>query len=68
MDECKNRGAVLDGKKCFCVVWDRWTNCLEVGHCVRESVSGEPATDSEDDWTQNERETFGRRGTAALCA
>lgn len=49
MDECENRGAVLDGKKCFCVIWDRWTNCLEVGHCVRESVNGEPATDSEDE-------------------
>lgn len=49
MDECENRGAVLDGKKCFCVIWDRWTNCLEVGHCVRESANGEPATDSEDE-------------------
>lgn len=49
MDECENRGAVLDDKKCFCVIWDRWTNCLEVGHCVRESVNGEPATDSEDE-------------------
>lgn len=49
MDECENRGAVLDDKKCFCVIWDRWTNCLEVGHCVRESVNVEPATDSEDE-------------------
>lgn len=37
MDECENRGAVVDGKKCYCTPWERWTNCLEVGHCVRQS-------------------------------
>lgn len=43
MDECENRGAVIDGKKCFCAAWDRWTNCLEVGHCARVSDDGEAA-------------------------
>jgi hypothetical protein len=36
LEDCEKRGAVLDGKKCFCTPWNCWTNCLEVGHCVYE--------------------------------
>ena len=34
--DCSDEGAVSDigGGKSFCVPWDRWTNCREVGHCV----------------------------------
>lgn len=36
MENCPNEGSVLDGKKSYCVPWKCWTNCREVGHCVRE--------------------------------
>ena len=50
MDECENRSAVIDGKKCFCIAWGKWTNCLEVGHCVRESEdSGNTENEEEPD-------------------
>lgn len=49
MNECENRLAIVDGKKCFCAIWERWTNCLEVGHCVRESVTDVQTTKSEDE-------------------
>lgn len=39
LEDCENRGASLDGKKCFCKPWERWTNCLEVGHCVRDGCT-----------------------------
>lgn len=34
LEDCKDRGATLDNKKCFCTPWNVWTNCLEVGHCT----------------------------------
>jgi len=36
LEDCEKRGAVLDGKKCFCKPRNCWTNCLEVGYCVYE--------------------------------
>ena len=24
----------IGGGKSFCAIWDRWTNCREVGYCV----------------------------------
>lgn len=27
---------VVDDKKVYCEDWKRWTNCLEVGHCIKE--------------------------------
>lgn len=36
MKGCPNEGSVLDGKKSYCTAWKCWTNCREVGHCVRE--------------------------------
>lgn len=61
MDEikdCKNRGAVLDGKKCFCTPWNRWTNCLEVGYCVRRSWAkrGQPSGQLELDFEREDDE------------
>lgn len=74
LEDCENRGAVLDGKKCFCTPWNCWTNCLEVGIASMRNAAS-PSKQRyltkarlKNDWTQNERETFGRRGTAALCA
>ena len=33
----------VDGKKpkSFCQLWERWTNCREVGHCVKAAANGE---------------------------
>lgn len=41
VEECQHRGGVLDEKKCYCELWERWTNCLEVGHCVYMAMVGE---------------------------
>ena len=32
-----------DGKKpkSYCKLWERWTNCREVGHCVKAAANGE---------------------------
>lgn len=46
---CSNEGSVLDGKKSFCEVWGRWTNCREAGHCVYETTGGEVEEVEEDD-------------------
>lgn len=35
-DYCKHETDVWDGKKSYCEPWERWTNCREVGHCVRD--------------------------------
>lgn len=32
----ETRLADIGGGKSFCAVWDRWTNCREVGYCVFE--------------------------------
>lgn len=50
MEDCENRGAVVDGKKCYCKPWERWTNCLEAGHCVRETNQ----TESEEEQCKEE--------------
>lgn len=39
-DECPNIESRLDGKKAYCSKWQRWTNCLEVGHCLYETNEG----------------------------
>lgn len=38
--KCPHEERVLDGKKSYCGLWERWTNCREAGHCVRESIEG----------------------------
>jgi len=40
---CPNEGAVADigGGKSYCITWEKWTNCREVGHCTFESVKNE---------------------------
>lgn len=40
VEDCKDRGATLDNKKCFCIPWNVWTNCLEVGHCTYKRKAG----------------------------
>lgn len=38
---CPHEGAVIDGKKSYCEMWGRWTNCREAGRCVyRERGKG----------------------------
>lgn len=39
---CPHEGRVLDigGKKSWCVPWETYTNCREVGHCVRRRWHG----------------------------
>lgn len=37
---CPHESSVVDGKKSYCEPWERWTNCREVGYCVRESMGG----------------------------
>lgn len=37
---CPYEGSVLDGKKSYCSLWERWTNCREAGRCVLESIEG----------------------------
>lgn len=36
---CPSEGSVVDGKKSFCIPWDRWTNCRECGYCVYEKLT-----------------------------
>lgn len=36
--ECPNRRANIDDKKTFCTKWNKWTNCLEVGHCTYQTI------------------------------
>lgn len=40
---CPYESAVVDigGGKTFCDLWQRWTNCREVGHCVYQSIGGD---------------------------
>lgn len=40
---CEHESAVVDigGGKSFCDLWQRWTNCREVGHCVYQSIGGD---------------------------
>ena len=40
---CPDCGAVADvgGGKSYCMPWERWTNCLEVMHCVYEAYREE---------------------------
>lgn len=40
--QCPHEAKVLDigGKKSFCAPWDTWTNCREVGYCVKERWHG----------------------------
>lgn len=48
--QCPDCGAVADigGGKSFCIPWDRWTNCLEVDHCVYETYGkGEAVADGQ---------------------
>lgn len=40
--ECVSETArTIDGKKpkSFCQLWERWTNCREVGHCVKAAAN-----------------------------
>lgn len=39
---CDNETSVVDGKKSFCKIWERWTNCREVSHCTYETYGKEP--------------------------
>lgn len=43
--ECPNRRANIDNKKTFCEKWDKWTNCLEVGHCTYDPTVKEASDD-----------------------
>lgn len=36
-NECPRIESRLDGKKAYCSLWKRWTNCLEVGHCLHKT-------------------------------
>ena len=36
--ECPDRRANIDDKKTFCIPWNKWTNCLERGHCTYETA------------------------------
>ncbi|MEC4272726.1 hypothetical protein VJ923_06110 [Adlercreutzia sp. R25] len=36
--DCPDEGTVIDGKKSYCVPWERWADCREMGHCTRESL------------------------------
>ena len=47
--ECPDKSGIVDGKKAFCRKWSRWTNCLEVGHCVYESDQGIEGEEDETD-------------------
>lgn len=40
---CPNEVAVADigGGKSYCIPWERWTNCREVGYCVFAKYGGE---------------------------
>lgn len=40
---CLNEGAVADigGGKSYCIPWERWTNCREVGHCTLDAAKDE---------------------------
>lgn len=40
-DECPSITSQLDSKKAYCSLWERWTNCLEAGHCTYETIAGE---------------------------
>lgn len=51
MEDCEHRGATLDGKKCYCIPWERWTNCLEVGQCVKDTLN---ETDCEEEQCKEE--------------
>lgn len=53
IENCENRGHVLDGKKCYCIPWERWTNCLEMGHCTKDSLGG---SDDEENDAESEDE------------
>lgn len=37
---CPDEGTVVDigGGKSYCIPWERWTNCREVGRCVLETI------------------------------
>lgn len=37
---CPHESSVVDGKKSYCELWERWTNCREVGYCVYEYWGG----------------------------
>ncbi len=39
-NECPRIESRLDGKKAYCSLWRRWTNCLEAGHCTYETIAG----------------------------
>lgn len=45
--ECQHERKVIDDKKCFCKIWDKWTNCREAGRCVY-LVIGKPAENKVD--------------------
>lgn len=38
--KCPHEERVLDGKKSYCSMLERWTNCREAGHCTREAMEG----------------------------
>ena len=38
-DECPKIASRLDGRKVYCTLWERWTNCLEAGHCTYETTN-----------------------------
>lgn len=40
MNDCPHESSVVDGKKSFCELWQKWTNCREAGNCVYETYGG----------------------------
>lgn len=39
---CQHESSVVDigGGKSFCELWQKWTNCREVEHCVYQGTEG----------------------------
>lgn len=46
--ECPEKQGNIDNKKTFCIPWDKWTNCLEVGHCTYDPTVQEEETNEKD--------------------
>jgi hypothetical protein len=47
--ECPDRRANIDDKKTFCIPWNKWTNCLERGHCTYETADEADVVIDEED-------------------
>lgn len=46
--DCPEKQGNIDNKKTFCEKWNKWTNCLEVGHCTYDPTVQEEETNETD--------------------